>query len=70
MDAPVAAVPNGDTEWRALAELVGPLDWEAASEAGLALAPGDADRAVLDLDDAERRELSRLVATELLVPVS
>ena len=48
-----------------LAELVGPLDWETAGAAGLALAPGDAELGVLDLSDDERRELSRLIAGEL-----
>ncbi len=59
-----------DAEWRALAEVVGPLDWDTAVEAGLVTAPGAADLAMLDLSSDERRELSRLVATELAPPES
>jgi hypothetical protein len=59
-----------DAEWRALAEVVGPLDWDAAVEAGLVTGPGSADLAMLDLSSDERRELSRLVATELAPPES
>lgn len=54
-----------DLQWMALAELVGPLDWETADAAGLAMTPGDAEVAVLDLDEDERRELSRLITGEL-----
>jgi hypothetical protein len=54
-----------DGEWSALAELVGPLDWEAAGAAGLSLAPGDTELELLDLTPDERRELSRLIAGEL-----
>ena len=59
-----------DAEWRALAELVGPLDWDTAAAAGLIVTPGAADAAMLDLTSDERRELSRLVATELGPPES
>jgi hypothetical protein len=51
--------------WRALADMVGPLDWDAASEAGLGVVPGDAERAALELDTEERRELTVLLASEL-----
>lgn len=54
-----------DVEWRVLADLVGPLEWDTADAAGLAVSPGDAERAIWDLDDEERRELSRLIAGEL-----
>ena len=54
-----------DLQWSALAEIVGPLDWDTAEAAGLAIMPGDAERAVADLDEGERRELSRLIAGEL-----
>jgi hypothetical protein len=57
--------PSEETEWHALAEMVGPLDWDVAGEAGLTLLPGDADLAMLDLSDDERRELSLLVTSEL-----
>jgi hypothetical protein len=70
---PIAAAPaespgvssSPDLEWRALAELVGPLDWETAGAAGLTLRPGDAEVGVLDLTEDERRELSRLIEGEL-----
>lgn len=52
-------------DWRELADLVGPLDWDAASDAGLTLVPGAAEVAALDLTDEERRELSQLIAGEL-----
>jgi hypothetical protein len=54
-----------DLEWTVLVELVGPLDWETAGAAGLALSPGDAEVGVLDLSEDERQELSRLIAGEL-----
>jgi hypothetical protein len=70
---PMASVPvespalasSPDLEWTALVELVGPLDWETAGAAGLALSPGDAEVGVLDLSEDERQELSRLIAGEL-----
>jgi hypothetical protein len=45
--------------------MVGPLDWETAGAAGLAVVPGDVDSLVLDLDEDEQRELSRLLLGEL-----
>ena len=67
VDSPGAVVEaSGDSgDWSALAELVGPLDWETAGAAGLSLAPGDADLGLLDLTLDERCELSRLIAGEL-----
>ena len=62
---PAEPASSSDQEWYALAELVGPLDWETAGAAGLTLAPGEADLELLDLSDDERRELSRLIAGEL-----
>jgi hypothetical protein len=56
---------GADLDWRALADLVGPLDWETAGEAGLTLVPGDAELAAMELNDDERRELTRLIAGEL-----
>jgi len=63
--APATERTASDLQWRALAEIVGPLDWDTAEAAGLAVMPGDAERAVADLDEGERRELSRLIAGEL-----
>lgn len=51
--------------WETVADLVGPADWDAAGQAGLALTPGDTELAVLSLTEDERRELSRLLAGEI-----
>lgn len=66
----VLAVEPGDVflesdDWQIVADLMGPLDWESAAASGLALAPGDAELAVLSLTKDERRELSRLLVGEL-----
>jgi hypothetical protein len=66
--APAAGIDEatGDNAgWSALAELVGPFDWETAGAAGLSLAPGETDLGLMDLTVDERRELSRLIAGEL-----
>jgi hypothetical protein len=65
VDLAVPEPTSDETAWHALAEMVGPLDWDVAGEAGLTLLPGDADLALLDLSDDERAELSRLVTREL-----
>jgi hypothetical protein len=70
VDLSAAGDVTMDAEWRALAEVVGPLDWDTAVEAGLVTAPGAADVAMLDLSSDERRELSRLMASELAPPES
>ena len=54
-----------DSQWAVLAELVGELDVEAATEAGIATAPGSADGAVLHLSSSEQQELLRLLQEEL-----
>ena len=75
-DAPLASVSSGsaereleieadDRDWSVLADLVGPLDWETAAAAGLALTPGDAELVVHELSAEERQELSRLITDEL-----
>lgn len=75
-DAPLASVSSGsaerelefeadDRDWSVLADLVGPLDWETAEAAGLALTPGDAELVVHELSAEERQELSRLITDEL-----
>lgn len=50
--------------WDALADLVGELDIETASAAGV-IGPGFADQAVLELTADERVELTRLLQAEL-----
>jgi hypothetical protein len=51
--------------WDLLADASTGIDWEVVSEAGLAPAPGSADRAVLQLSEGERSELVRLLQVEL-----
>jgi len=51
-------------EWGVFAELVGELDLETASAAGV-IEPGAADLAVLHLTAEERQELTRLLQAEL-----
>jgi hypothetical protein len=54
----------GEQEWAALSEIVGPVDLDAAHEAGF-VSLGDADRALQELDAAEQRELLRLLQEEM-----
>ena len=61
---------SADAEWAALADLVGPLDWDTAGEAGLVIGPGTTAAAMADLTPDERRELSRLVSREVGRPKS
>jgi hypothetical protein len=56
-------VPEAD-HWIALAEIVGDLDIETASEAGV-IEPGMAEQAVLQLTAEEQQELGRLLQVEL-----
>ena len=41
------------------------MDWDTAVSAGLTVAPGAADQAVLELTAAEQQELTRLLQAEL-----
>jgi hypothetical protein len=69
--APVAATTapadaaREDPGFAVVADLVGDLDWETAVSAGLTVAPGAADRAVLELTASEQQELTRLLKAEL-----
>ena len=65
-DAPVAveAAAAPEASGDALELLFGDFDLDAAAEAGV-IAPGVADRAVLDLTADEQAELSRLLQAEL-----
>jgi hypothetical protein len=60
LDAPVT-VDN----WVMLADLVGDIDLDTASAAGVTLLPGDAEQAVLHLTAEEQQELTRLLKAEL-----
>jgi hypothetical protein len=59
-DAPVAL-----DNWVMLADLVGDIDLDTASAAGVTLLPGDAEQAVLQLTAEEQQELTRLLKAEL-----
>jgi hypothetical protein len=70
-DAPVALVapvapdaPASDDNWGTLVALVGELDLETASAAGV-IEPGIAEQAVVHLTKEEQQELSRLLQAEL-----
>lgn len=60
-----ATIETADVDhWIAFADLVGELDIETASAAGV-LEPGMADQAVLQLTAEEQQELTRLLQAEL-----
>jgi hypothetical protein len=54
-----------DDRFALVADLVGDFDWETAVSAGLTVAPGAAERAVLELTAVEQQELTRLLQAEL-----
>ncbi len=60
VDAPLA-----DDSWAALTILVGNIDLETASAAGV-IEPGAADVALLELTSEEQQELTRLLKAELM----
>ena len=60
-----AAETTGDESFAVVAELVGDFDWDTAVSAGLTVAPGAADRAVLELTALEQQALTRLLQAEL-----
>lgn len=59
------AAPAVEDSWTMVADLVGELNLETAAEAGVLLAPGLAERAVLELTADEQQELTRLLKAEL-----
>lgn len=61
---PVVSDAASDDNWGTLVELVGELDLETASAAGV-IEPGMADQAVMHLTSEEQQELSRLLQAEL-----
>ena len=70
----IAEVPGGDVgsapavddpSFSLLGDLAGGLDWDAAAEAGISMAPDTVDTAVHDLNDGERTELQRLLREAL-----
>lgn len=69
--APGADVATSDAStWALITDLVGDLDWDTASAAGLALPPGLADEAAAALSPGEQQELTRLLRVELERPRS
>jgi hypothetical protein len=64
VSTPLAQAPalrQDDPSLELLGDLAGQLDWDAAADAGMMVASGAADGAVLELTDAERVELRRLL---------
>ncbi len=59
-----AGIELVDDSWSTVAALVGDIDVETASAAGV-IEPGVAERAVLELSAEEQRELTRLLRAEL-----
>jgi hypothetical protein len=59
----IAATPPAadDASLNLVADLASQMDWESASQLGVALHAGAADEAIGDLSPAERRELERLL---------
>jgi hypothetical protein len=54
-----------DDRWVLVADMVGEMDWDTATAAGLVVEPGDAEQAVFELSADEQRELTRLLRAEL-----
>jgi hypothetical protein len=67
-DAGDFARPTDDPSLTLLADLTSDLDWDAASEAGLAPWTGAVDAVVTSLSVGERRELHRLLQEALKRP--
>jgi hypothetical protein len=55
-----------DDSWVLIADLVGDIDLETATQAGLTVEPGLAEQAVLELTAQEQQELTRLLRVELM----
>lgn len=62
-----AGLPDaeGEEQWARVEDVADGVEWEDAADAGLAVHPGAADRAVLLLSDEQREELARLLQTEI-----
>ena len=54
-----------EAQWALVADLVGDLDSDAAQDAGIAMTPGVADRAISQMSVGEQQELLRLLREEL-----
>ncbi|HSL21685.1 MAG TPA: hypothetical protein VK886_09125 [Vicinamibacterales bacterium] len=62
-----AAVPDQETDeqWALVTDVADGVDWEEAADAGLAVPPGAAEHAVLQLSDEQQQELARLLQAEI-----
>jgi hypothetical protein len=58
-------LPLNDDGWTLVADVVGELDWDTAMAAGLRVEPGAVDRAIMDLNADEQRELTAILHAEL-----
>jgi len=61
----VSAAAVDDPSFSLLGDLADGMDWDTAADAGISMAVGTADEAVVDLDDQERVELQRLLREEM-----
>jgi hypothetical protein len=52
---------RGEEEWAVVSELVGPVDFEQARDAGIVVRPGDVEEAALELTAAEQQVLVELM---------
>jgi hypothetical protein len=64
-DTAAGDVALAQDSWVLVAHLVGEMDWDTASAAGLVVAPGAAEQAVFELSREEQQELTRLLRAEL-----
>ena len=54
-----------DDSWVLVADMVGDVDWETASAAGVVPRPGAVEQALLELTPQEQQELTRLLRAEM-----
>jgi hypothetical protein len=64
-ESPSSDILLNDDGWTLVADAVGDLDWETATEAGLMVEPGSVDRVVMDLSLDEQRALTALLQDAL-----
>jgi hypothetical protein len=64
-DSPADADIEQDEAWAVIRNLAEEFDYDEARDAGVAPRAGSLDRAALELNDAERAELARLIDAEL-----
>lgn len=62
---PLTAGLADDPEWVLMGELASQIDWEDATEAGLAPRPGSAELALSEMSQAEQQQVVELLQLEL-----